>query len=99
MKRFVVVTLCNVLILIGWGSIPANAQGTAAAHVAAAKAIADSVPKNREERIGLFLHPRNGVQRAKTFNASSGRNGSKPAGKHDATTACGVVRRADEGVR
>ena len=51
MKRFVAAIFCNVLFLIGWGSIRANAQGTAEAHVAAAKAIADSVPKNARNEL------------------------------------------------
>ena len=51
MKRFVVAILCSVALLIGWGSIRANAQGTAEAHVAAAKAIADSVPKNARNEL------------------------------------------------
>jgi metallo-beta-lactamase class B len=46
MKRFVIRILCGVLLLIGLGSIEATAQGTADAHVAAAKAIAASVPKS-----------------------------------------------------
>jgi len=47
MKRCLTPILCSVLLLIGWTSIPANAQaqGTAEAHVAAAKAIAASVPR------------------------------------------------------
>jgi hypothetical protein len=33
------------------GSLQANAQGTAESHVAAAKAIADSVPKNAKNEL------------------------------------------------
>jgi metallo-beta-lactamase class B len=51
MKRFAAAIFCNVLFLIGWGSLQANAQGTAESHVAAAKALADSVPKNAKNEL------------------------------------------------
>jgi metallo-beta-lactamase class B len=53
MKRCIAVIVCSVLLLIGWAPIPANAQdkGVAERHVAAAKAIADSVPKTARNEL------------------------------------------------
>ena len=53
MKRCLAPILCSVLFLIGWSSTPANAQvqRTAEAHVAAAKAIAASVPKTAKNEL------------------------------------------------
>ena len=53
MKRCLTPIFCSVLLLIGWTSIPANAQsqGTAEAHVAAAKAIAASVAKTAKNEL------------------------------------------------
>ena len=53
MKRWLTPILSSVLLLIGWTSIPVNAQAqsTAEAHVAAAKAIAASVPKTAKNEL------------------------------------------------
>src|SRR5262244_735719 len=53
MTRCIAAVLCSVLLLIGWTSIPAHAQDKNAAerHVAAAKAIADSVPKTAKNEL------------------------------------------------
>src|ERR1051325_10512658 len=53
MKRCIAAMVCSVLLLIAWGSIPANAQDKSAAekHVPAAKAIADSVTETAKNEL------------------------------------------------
>ena len=53
MKRHLTAIVCTVLLVIGWMSIPAGAQSkdSAEAHVAAAKAIAASVPKTAKNEL------------------------------------------------